>query len=118
MASAGGLGFRGSKKFTPYAGTEMVRCDRRAALIHGPEDRVDAFARPGSGREAAIRRPLRNGLMGSGDPRGRDTVPHNGCRPSKTQKSFLIREVIHRKWQLTEFRVLKRCRSLILIRFI
>ena len=54
-ASAGGLGFRGSKKSTPYAAQMAAETATKAALIHGLKT-VDVFVKgPGSGREAAIR---------------------------------------------------------------
>ena len=54
-ASAGGLGFKGSKKSTPYAAQMAAETAAKAALIHGLKT-VDVFVKgPGSGREAAIR---------------------------------------------------------------
>ena len=54
-ASAGGLGFRGSRKSTPYAAQMAAETATKAALIHGLKT-VDVFVKgPGSGREAAIR---------------------------------------------------------------
>ena len=61
-ASAGGLGFRGSKKSTPYAAQMAAETATKAALIHGLKT-VDVFVKgPGSGREAAIRALSANGL--------------------------------------------------------
>ena len=54
-ASAGGLGFRGSRKSTPYAAQMAAETAAKAALVHGLKS-VDVFVKgPGSGREAAIR---------------------------------------------------------------
>ena len=84
-ASAGGLGFRGSKKSTPYAAQMAAETATKAALIHGLKT-VDVFVKgPGSGREAAIRALSANGLD---VVRIRDVtpVPHNGCRPPKRRR--------------------------------
>ena len=80
-ASAGGLGFRGSKKSTPYA----AQMAAEAALIHGLKT-VDVFVKgPGSGREAAIRALAANGLQVT-SIRDVTPVPHNGCRPPKRRR--------------------------------
>ena len=61
-ASAGGLGFRGSKKSTPYAAQMAAETATKAALVHGLKS-VDVFVKgPGSGREAAIRALSASGL--------------------------------------------------------
>ena len=61
-ASAGGLGFRGSRKSTPYAAQVAAETATKAALIHGLKY-VDVFVKgPGSGREAAIRALQAGGL--------------------------------------------------------
>ena len=84
-ASAGGLGFRGSKKSTPYAAQMAAETATKAALIHGLKT-VDVMVKgPGSGREAAIRALQANGLevltITDVTP-----VPHNGCRPPKRRR--------------------------------
>ena len=84
-ASAGGLGFRGSKKSTPFAAQMAAETATKAALIHGLKS-VDVFVKgPGSGREAAIRALNANGLditsITDVTP-----VPHNGCRPPKRRR--------------------------------
>ncbi len=62
-ASAGGLGFRGSKKSTPYAAQMAAETATKAALVHGLKS-VDVFVKgPGSGREAAIRALSASGLL-------------------------------------------------------
>ena len=84
-ASAGGLGFRGSKKSTPYAAQMAAETDTKAALIHGLKT-VDVFVKgPGSGREAAIRALSANGLDVV-SIRDVTPVPHNGCRPPKRRR--------------------------------
>ena len=81
-ASAGGLGFRGSKKSTPYAAQMAAETATKAALIHGLK-KVDVFVKgPGSGREAAIRALAAAGLQVE-SIRDVRPVPHNGCRPPK-----------------------------------
>ena len=82
-ASAGGLGFRGSKKSTPYAAQMAAETATKAAL--GLKS-VDVFVKgPGSGREAAIRALSASGLdvLSICDV---TPVPHNGCRPPKRRR--------------------------------
>ena len=84
-ASAGGLGFRGSKKSTPYAAQMAAETATKAALVHGLKS-VDVMVKgPGSGREAAIRALSAAGLevtsISDVTP-----VPHNGCRPPKRRR--------------------------------
>ena len=84
-ASAGGLGFRGSRKSTPYAAQMAAETAVKAALIHGLHY-VDVFVKgPGSGREAAIRALAANGLEVT-SIRDVTPVPHNGCRPPKRRR--------------------------------
>ena len=81
-ASAGGLGFRGSKKSTPYAAQMAAETATKAALIHGLKT-VDVMVKgPGSGREAAIRALSACGLEVT-SIKDVTPVPHNGCRPPK-----------------------------------
>ncbi|MEE0956167.1 MAG: 30S ribosomal protein S11 [Eubacterium sp.] len=84
-ASAGGLGFKGSRKSTPYAAQMAAETATKAALVHGLKS-VDVFVKgPGSGREAAIRALAAAGLTVTSicdvTP-----VPHNGCRPPKRRR--------------------------------
>ncbi|MGI6118776.1 MAG: 30S ribosomal protein S11 [Bilifractor sp.] len=84
-ASAGGLGFKGSRKSTPYAAQMAAEAATKAALVHGLK-KVDVFVKgPGSGREAAIRALSAAGLEVTSicdvTP-----VPHNGCRPPKRRR--------------------------------
>ena len=84
-ASAGGLGFKGSRKSTPYAAQMAAETATKAAQIHGLKA-VDVFVKgPGSGREAAIRALNANGLeiISITDV---TPVPHNGCRPPKRRR--------------------------------
>ena len=84
-ASAGGLGFRGSRKSTPYAAQMAAETATNAALIHGLKS-VDVFVKgPGSGREAAVRALQASGLevLSIQDV---TPVPHNGCRPPKRRR--------------------------------
>ena len=84
-ASAGGLGFRGSRKSTPYAAQMAAETAVKAALPHGLKT-VDVFVEgPGSGREAAIRALEAAGLkvLSIEDC---TPVPHNGCRPPKRRR--------------------------------
>ena len=84
-ASAGGLGFSGSKKSTPYAAQMAAETATKAALVHRLKT-VDVFVKgPGSGREAAIRALNANGLEVT-SIRDVTPVPHNGCRPQKRRR--------------------------------
>ena len=84
-ASAGGLGFKGSKKSTPYAAQLAAETATKAALIHGLKY-VDVFVKgPGTGREAAIRALEANGLKVT-SIMDVTPVPHNGCRPPKRRR--------------------------------
>ena len=82
---AGGLGFRGSRKSTPYAAQMAAETATKAALIHGLKT-VDVFVKgPGSGREAAIRALSASGLEVTSIT-DVTPVPHNGCRPPKRRR--------------------------------
>ncbi|MCL2719442.1 MAG: 30S ribosomal protein S11 [Lachnospiraceae bacterium] len=84
-ASAGGLGFRGSRKSTPYAAQMAAETATKAATIHGLKT-VEVFVKgPGSGREAAIRALAANGLEVI-SIKDVTPVPHNGCRPPKRRR--------------------------------
>lgn len=84
-ASAGGLGFRGSRKSTPYAAQVAAETATKAALVHGLKT-VDVFVKgPGSGREAAIRALQAAGLQVL-SIEDCTPVPHNGCRPPKRRR--------------------------------
>ena len=84
-ASAGGLGFRGSRKSTPYAAQVAAETAAKAAPPHGLKN-VDVFVKgPGSGREAAIRAIAACGIDVV-SIRDVTPVPHNGCRPPKRRR--------------------------------
>ena len=84
-ASAGEMGFRGSKKSTPYAAQMAAETAAKAALIHGLKT-VDVMVKgPGSGREAAIRSLQASGLEIS-SIKDVTPIPHNGCRPPKRRR--------------------------------
>ena len=81
-SSSGSLGFKGSRKSTPYAAQMASETATKAALIHGLKT-VDVFVKgPGTGREAAIRALAANGLTVTSIT-DVTPVPHNGCRPPK-----------------------------------
>lgn len=84
-ASAGGLGFRGSRKSTPYAAQMAAETAAKAAALQGLKS-VDVFVKgPGSGREAAIRALQACGINVT-SIRDVTPVPHNGCRPPKRRR--------------------------------
>ncbi|HHT50246.1 MAG TPA: 30S ribosomal protein S11 [Eubacteriaceae bacterium] len=84
-ASAGGLGFRGSRKNTPYAAQMAAETAANAAKEYGLKF-IDVFVKgPGSGREAAIRSLQAAGLEIS-SIKDVTPVPHNGCRPPKRRR--------------------------------
>ena len=84
-ASSGGLGFRGSKKSTPFAAQTAAETAAKAAMEHGLKS-VEVFVKgPGSGREAAIRSLQAAGLEVTAI-RDVTPVPHNGCRPPKRRR--------------------------------
>ena len=84
-ASAGNVGFKGSRKSTPFAAQMAAEAASRRAQEHGVR-RVDVEVKgPGSGRETAIRSLQASGLevIGIKDV---TPVPHNGCRPRKRRR--------------------------------
>lgn len=84
-SSAGKMGFRGSKKNTPYAAQMAAETATKAALVHGLKS-VDVMVKgPGSGREAAIRALQACGLEVT-SIKDVTPVPHNGCRPPKRRR--------------------------------
>ena len=84
-SSAGSLGFKGSRKSTPFAAQMAAETATKAALVHGLKT-VDVFVKgPGSGREAAIRALAACGLEVL-SIRDVTPVPHNGCRPPKRRR--------------------------------
>ncbi|MBQ1271138.1 MAG: 30S ribosomal protein S11 [Clostridia bacterium] len=84
-ASAGGLGFRGSRKSTPYAAQTAAETAAKAAMEHGLKT-VEVYVRgPGAGREAAIRALQAVGLEVN-MIKDVTPIPHNGCRPPKRRR--------------------------------
>jgi small subunit ribosomal protein S11 len=84
-ASAGGLGFRGSKKSTPFAAQMAAETAAKAAMEHGLKT-VEVYVKgPGAGREAAIRALQAAGLDVS-LIKDVTPIPHNGCRPPKRRR--------------------------------
>ncbi|MBQ7836309.1 MAG: 30S ribosomal protein S11 [Clostridia bacterium] len=84
-ASAGEMGFKGSRKSTPYAAQVAAETAAKLAMEHGMKT-VEVFVKgPGSGREAAIRALQTTGLnitlIKDVTP-----IPHNGCRPPKRRR--------------------------------
>ena len=84
-ASSGGLGFRGSRKSTPFAAQTAAEVAAKAAMEHGLKT-VEVYVKgPGQGREAAIRALQTAGLevvmIKDVTP-----IPHNGCRPPKRRR--------------------------------
>ena len=84
-SSAGKMGFRGSKKSTPFAAQTAAETAAKAAMEHGLKT-VEVFVKgPGSGREAAIRALQTAGLEVT-LIKDVTPVPHNGCRPPKRRR--------------------------------
>ena len=84
-ASAGNVGFKGSRKSTPFAAQMAAEAAARRAQEHGMR-KVDVFVKgPGSGRETAIRSLQAVGLE-VGTISDVTPVPHNGCRPPKRRR--------------------------------
>jgi small subunit ribosomal protein S11 len=84
-ASAGHVGFKGSRKSTPFAAQMAAEAAARRAMEHGMR-KVDVFVKgPGSGRETAIRSLQATGLE-VGSIQDVTPVPHNGCRPPKRRR--------------------------------
>lgn len=81
-ASAGNMGFKGSRKSTPFAAQMSAESAAKAAMVHGMQ-KVDVSVKgPGPGREAAIRSLQAAGLE-IASIRDTTPIPHNGCRPPK-----------------------------------
>jgi len=84
-ASAGTIGFSGTKKGTPFAAQMAAENVARRAQEYGMS-RVDVFVKgPGSGRETAIRALQAAGLEVA-NIKDRTPIPHNGCRPPKRRR--------------------------------
>lgn len=84
-ASAGQLGFKGSRKSTPFAAQQAAEEAAKKAMEHGLKT-VEVYVKgPGSGREAAIRSLQATGLEVS-LIKDVTPIPHNGCRPPKRRR--------------------------------
>ena len=84
-ASAGELGFKGSRKSTPFAAGQVAETAAKTAMEHGLKT-VEVYVKgPGSGREAAIRQLQATGLEIS-MIKDVTPIPHNGCRPPKRRR--------------------------------
>ncbi len=84
-ASAGGLGFKGSRKSTPFAAQMAAETAAKAAMDHGLKQ-VEVYVKgPGAGREAAIRSLQATGLEVN-LIKDVTPIPHNGCRPPKRRR--------------------------------
>ena len=89
-ASSGGLGFRGSKKSTPFAAQSAAETAATAAMEHGLKT-VEVFVKgPGQGREAAIRALQAVGLEVT-MIKDVTPIPHNGCRPPSRRSRLIER---------------------------
>jgi small subunit ribosomal protein S11 len=85
-ASAGGLGFRGSRKSTPYAAQMVAETAAKAAVDNCGLKSVEVFVKgPGQGRESAIRALQSAGLEVT-MIKDVTPIPHNGCRPPKRRR--------------------------------
>ena len=83
--SAGGLGFKGSRKSTPFAAGEVAETAAKAAMEHGLKT-VEVYVKgPGAGREAAIR-ALQSAGLELTSIKDVTPIPHNGCRPPKRRR--------------------------------
>ena len=84
-ASSGHVGFKGSRKSTPFAAQMAAESAARKAAEHGMK-KVDVFVKgPGSGRETAIR-SLQAAVLEVGTIQDVTPQPHNGCRPPKRRR--------------------------------
>jgi len=84
-SSAGSLGFRGSRKGTPFAAQQAALKAATAARDHGLRTVEVRVKGPGSGRESAIR-ALSTAGLGVTTIRDATPIPHNGCRPPKRRR--------------------------------
>ncbi len=84
-SSAGAMGFKGSRKSTPYAAQLAAEDAAKKAMDHGMQTVSVAVRGPGSGRESALRALQSAGLTVS-IIRDVTPIPHNGCRPRKRRR--------------------------------
>ena len=84
-ASAGGCGFSGSRKSTPFAAQVTAGAAAQKAIAYGMRQ-VEIYVKgPGSGRETAIR-ALQSAGLGINSIKDVTPIPHNGCRPPKRRR--------------------------------
>lgn len=84
-SSSGSLGFKGSRKSTPYAAQVAAEKAASKAIEHGMKNIDVEVMGPGSGRESALRTFQTLGLV-VGSIRDVTPIPHNGCRPPKRRR--------------------------------
>lgn len=84
-ASAGALGFKGSRKSTPFAAQMAAESAAKSAMEHGMREVEVLVKGPGAGREAAIRSLQAAGLEVN-VIKDVTPIPHNGCRPPKRRR--------------------------------
>ncbi len=84
-ATAGGAGFKGSRKSTPFAAQVAAEDCAKRAMEHGVRQLVVCVKGPGSGREAAVRAMQAAGIKIT-MIRDVTPIPHNGCRPPKRRR--------------------------------
>src|SRR3569833_444031 len=84
-SSAGTMGFKGSRKSTPYAAQMAAEDAGRKAIEHGVKTLEVSVAGPGSGRESALR-ALQSAGFTITTIRDVTPIPHNGCRPPKRRR--------------------------------
>lgn len=84
-SSAGALGFKGSKKSTPFAAQMAAEAAAKGSIEHGMRTVEVSVKGPGSGRESAIRSLQAAGLEIT-SIRDVTPIPHNGCRPPKRRR--------------------------------
>jgi small subunit ribosomal protein S11 len=84
-SSAGGMGFKGSRKSTPYAAQVAAEDAGRKAMEHGMRTVEVNVSGPGSGRESALRALQAIGFTVT-SIRDVTPIPHNGCRPPKRRR--------------------------------
>ncbi|MBF0780763.1 MULTISPECIES: 30S ribosomal protein S11 [unclassified Granulicatella] len=84
-SSAGALGFKGSKKSTPFAAQMAAEAAAKGSMEHGMRTVEVSVKGPGSGRESAIRSLQAAGLEITAI-RDVTPIPHNGCRPPKRRR--------------------------------
>jgi small subunit ribosomal protein S11 len=83
--TAGGAGFKGSRKSTAYAGTVVAQDAVRKAMSHGLKEAEVQIQGPGAGRESAVRAVQSAGVTVS-SIKDVTPIPHNGCRPRKRRR--------------------------------